>query len=284
MLPDVINSVSQAENSVLVAQYLDNLALEQLSEQTLSTYRRQLQRFAAYVGAVPFSVYIAKKYLADMRAQGSAQQSIELAYHALRPFMASLGMPFTLRFKRHCRLPPYHSVDQVKAILAAVQSNKDNFADIFRDRNTLIVYILAYTGIRRAELCGLRVRDYDSFHRTLRVVGKGDQERIVPVVNKVAVMIDSYITAHGLTGSTSLFSLRGNRVAALIRRFCTMAGVHDMHTHSFRHFCATQLVEAGIPIHQIKELLGHADISTTALYLDIAPGKLQQAVERLPDF
>ena len=72
-------------------------------------------------------------------------------------------------------------------------------------------------------------------------------------------------------------------VFCLDTQYARKVGINDLHPHAFRHFFATQLVEQGISLHIIKELLGHADISTTAVYLDILPKHLEAAVLALPD-
>ena len=277
----MLDTVAQAETSAIISAYIDQLKLEQLARSTLEKYAQNLRYFRDYVKDAPITEYIAKSYLAHLRDEGYSHRSVELYYHAIKPFLASLGIQLRIRFKKQRHLPQYHSLDQIRAIVAAVENRKDNWSKL-RQRDALIIYLLAYTGIRRAELLGLRVKDFDRVNTMIRVCGKGDKERVIPVVPKLAALLSEYVV--GLKSTDFVVPLTSNRLYVIVRKYATAAGVPDIHPHSFRHFFATQLNEQGVQLNIIRDLLGHADISTTAIYLDMNPKHLQSAVNMLPDF
>jgi len=221
----------------------------------------------------------AKGFLVYLRQEGFTSTTIRCYYHALKPFLAYLGIPLQVKFKRSRKLPSYHTPDQVKAILNAISFRNDNWNKL-KKRDTVIVLMFAYTGIRRGELLGLRVRDLNYHNRMLKVKGKGDKERTIPIADVLYEPLRKYTKR--LQPGDRLFPIQPRRLWAIVSRYANAAGVENFHPHSFRHYFATQLVEAGENLKTVQELLGHADISTTAIYLDIVPKHLTSAVSKLP--
>lgn len=275
------STINQASLTAQASDYIIDLSLSDHSPLTVSRYASCIRSFVAFLGASVPSEYTAKSYFASLRARGISSHSLSIYYHAISPFLAAQGIPFKLKFKRHRRLPSYTSASQVATLIQAITTRLDNWRHL-SPRDLAIIYTLAYTGIRRAELLSLSTRHIDLSAGFLRVIGKGDDERLLPICAHLHAVLSPYINS--LPNGTKVFPLSARRLCTLISRYAQAAGVPHLHPHSFRHFFATQLIEAGVPLHEIQHLLGHRDIATTAIYLDVVPSHLQVAVSKLPNF
>ena len=273
----VDTTILESSNRLLIAGYTTKLRLSDLSQSTISRYISCLRIFADFLITDPVNEYNARRFIAYLREKNYNQHSIQIYYFALKPFLAELGIDLKIRFKRRRRLPQYYSVDDVKQILAAVAARSDNWSAL-KQRDQLIIFTLAYTGLRRAELLFLKPGDVDLSNKVLRVIGKGDKERVIPISAALLPLLAAWLPSCKLR----VFPLSARRVNTLVANYAQASGCRHFHPHSFRHFFATQLCEHGVNLRIIQELLGHADISTTAIYLDVIPRHLQSAVDTLP--
>ena len=160
----------------------------------------------------------------------------------------------------------------------------------FRDRTMLEV--LYSTALRGGELCRLSLYDVDLPARMLRVLGKGNKERIVPVGKVAAGYLAEYVknvrpVLAGEVGGSAVFlsatgrALYTNDLHRLIKFYREKAHLPDnITTHSLRHTCATEMLKGGASIRHVQELLGHADIQTTQIYTHVVPTDLQKAHAR----
>ena len=156
----------------------------------------------------------------------------------------------------------------------------------FRDRAMLEV--LYSTALRGFELCNLEVYDLDIPERTLRVLGKGSKERVVPIGKAACGYLSEY-----MENVRPLFQmerklpyvfltvtgrrLRTRNLRKMIKTYCRRAGLPDrITTHSLRHTCATELLRGGADIRYVQELLGHSDIGTTQIYTRVLPDDLKK--------
>lgn len=274
---------NQVESIASHHAYFTELDLQDLHPSTVAKYKQCINSYISWLDERPVNIDTAKQFLAFLRQKGYSQQSIKHYYVAIRPFLAFLGIELKLKLRKQRRLPPYHSAAEVKAIFDATLNRTDNYAGKNQERDQLIILTLAYTGLRRAELLDLRVSDINFRSQLLYVrAGKGDKDRAIPLLPELSKRLASYINHHHLRPSDSVFSLSKRRLYDIIN-FCTKAaGVSNFSPHSFRHFFATQLVEQGVDIRSIQQLLGHSDIASTAVYLDLCPHHLQAAVKKLP--
>lgn len=153
--------------------------------------------------------------------------------------------------------------------------------DILAQRNRVILEVLYATGIRVSELVNLRVDQFRPDEGIVRVIGKGDKERIVPIGRPAQRVLKIYLEqARGklnITGKavTLLLSVRGRpltraRVWSIIKETALRAGVtKNVYPHMLRHSFASHLLEGGADLRVIQEMLGHADISTTQIYTHV---------------
>jgi integrase/recombinase XerC len=158
---------------------------------------------------------------------------------------------------------------------------------VLRDR--ALLEVLYGGGLRVAEACGLDLDQLSLEERTVRVVGKGNKERIVPLGRKAGEALTAWLAvrvalAHPRTrfvDPKALFlSTRGRRLNAravqlLVRRYgLAGAGRADLHPHALRHTCATHLLDGGADLRAIQEMLGHASLSTTQRYTHVSVAHL----------
>ena len=149
------------------------------------------------------------------------------------------------------------------------------------NRNRLIVRAYLYTGLRLSELAGLSWDAVDLDARTLRVVGKGNRERVIPLH---PLLCDELAT---IAGDGPLFkSRRGGRlspagVSEMFRKFVRGQLEVSCTAHQLRHTFATELRRRAVDLRAIQQLLGHANLNTTAIYTQVSPDDLTSAVDRL---
>jgi len=271
----------EASVIVLLSLYEKELLLKELSPVTTSKYRQQVKAFCDWLGQREASAELAKLFLAELRGTGYSNASIRSYYAAIRPFLKWLNVELILKLKKPKRLPRYHSKDELNRLIEAVANRTDSWAKNAQ-RDTLIVKVLAYTGVRRSELLSLKCQDITGGFLFVRG-GKGQKDRVIPLVKRIQPDIAGYITKNALRPADRLFPIGPNRLARMIRESAARAGLTGITPHQLRHYFATALIERGAEIRKVQELLGHEDISTTAVYLDVIPSHLKATVELLED-
>jgi integrase/recombinase XerC len=283
----------------------------------------ELQEFAQHLSAVAqASVHTQRAYLSDLRQLAAFLRERGIGLDAatrddLRDFLsARFGTdgPATLARKQasarafyeqrvragHLRdsparrlsapkkrrsLPNVVAVDDVFALLATPSART---ASGLRDRCAL--ELLYGSGLRISELVGLDLTDLLDGSTTLRVLGKGRKERILPLVGKAQQALAAYLARRSeLLGRSAqpalLLNRRGGRltarsVARHLARYALVCGARrHVHPHALRHSFATHLLDMGADLRGIQELLGHASLSTTQRYTHVTAERLQQIYE-----
>jgi len=294
----------------LIQTYLDHLTVERgMSRHTVAAYRRDLHRYADYLAELgisdPSQVSSAMigNYAARLRegiaapdgdgwieaplANASVARAV-IAVRSLHRFAAAEGLTAedparSVRPpKPPRRLPKALSLEQVQAMLAVPATDTEVGL-----RDAALLELLYGTGIRISEAVTLDVDEVDRLARTpadepapgLRVLGKGDKERIVPVGSYARKALDAYLVrgrpmlvASG-QGTPALFvNTRGDRLSrqsawAVLRSVAEKAGITaEVSPHTLRHSYATHLLDGGADIRVVQELLGHASVTTTQIY------------------
>ncbi|NAS24020.1 tyrosine-type recombinase/integrase [Herbidospora sp. NEAU-GS84] len=158
-------------------------------------------------------------------------------------------------------------------------------------RDQALLEVLYATGIRVGELCGLDVDDVDRERRTIRVLGKGGRERVVPLGMPALDAVDAWCVrgrpslVGGRSGAALFLGVRGGRIdQTAVRRVVHArlgaAGVPDMGPHGLRHTAATHLLEGGADLRSVQELLGHASLGTTQIYTHVSIERLRAAYQQ----
>jgi len=280
----------------LVPAFLRYLAAERgASAHTLRSYAADLAELRAFLrgarvpGLAAADARVLRGYLAWLHGRGLAKSSIARKLASVRScyrFLArrelvaanparQLASP---RLPR--RLPSVLPKDESKDLLDA--PSEDTLAG---RRDRALLELLYASGVRVAECCGLDLEDLDRRHGTVRVMGKGSKERVVPVGEIALEALDAYLDRRG-GGNGPLFrNARGTRLStrsvhSIVRRRARAAGLARRVTpHTLRHTFATHLLGEGADLRFIQELLGHSRLSTTQRYTHVSPEHLMKVYD-----
>ena len=288
-----------------ISRFMDYLSVERgLAKNTLDAYRRDLARYSAYLQAKGvadatdadeptvsgFVAFLAGSEYAEGRRYRPSSVARSLA--AVRMFHLFLlregeaeanPSEAVVRPKVPRTLPRPLSLEEVEAILRA--PGEANPAGI-RDR--AILETLYGAGLRISELVGLDVDEVDLDEGSVRVMGKGSKERLVPLGRFAVAALESYLTrarptmAGARSGAAVFLNQRGGRLTRqgatrVLKGAATGAGLTKRVTpHTLRHSFATHLLEGGADVRVVQELLGHASLATTQIYTLVTGERLRE--------
>lgn len=276
-----MTAANQISTKVALDLYLGQLQLEDITPATFALRQAQLRAFHHWLEDREPTAQLGQLFLAELRAKGYTRHTLRSYYYALKPYFAYLEIPFKVRLKREKRLPRYHSHEDIGRILELVSRREDNWSKL-KERDRLIFRTLALSGLRRSELLNLRCRDVKEGYLFV-YRGKGDKDRVAPIPRKLSLEILDYCRESGFGPSSRIFGIGKVWLDVLVTGYARRAGIDDLTPHGLRHYFATRLLELGADIRKVQELLDHADISTTAIYLDVIPAHLRQTVELLEE-
>jgi integrase/recombinase XerC len=276
------------------------------SENTLCAYGRDLASFAAFASEKASAaiadvrsvdLYLLRAWLGVLARTHSAS-SVARKIAAVRSWMRFLHRRGYVRAspaeelatpKVRRPLPTLVSVDSAREIVEAPASGTCRGA---RDR--AILEVLYGSGLRVSELCELDVSAVHLEAKAVRVRGKGDKERVVPLGTKCMAALASWLEVRGQmvnpkTGAqdpSALFlAVRGRRIGrravlSVVQRYgASGAGRADLHPHALRHTCATHMLDGGADLRVIQEVLGHAKLSTTQRYTHVSMEHLMRVYD-----
>jgi len=289
-----------------VDEFLNYLAAQKgLSRNTLESYARELNRLVNWLGKRSLDKVKRddlQTYLGVLRDCGLSARSTAHALVVIRNYFkflvgeefraddpaALIELPKLARF-----LPATLSETEVKKLLKAPEQEKMNQngkkkRNVFAVRDRAMFEALYASGLRVSELCGLTLNDLDLERGSLRVRGKGDKERIVPMGESAGMAIRSYLdeARPRLDKTRRAKRLFLNRLGGgltrqgvhyLLRRWAKRAGIHKrIYPHILRHSFASHLLAGGADLRHVQAMLGHADISTTELYTHVDKSRLRR--------
>lgn len=265
--------------------YWDYLRIErQVSSHTLANYQRQLNAILALLATQGIQQWqqitpsVVRFILAQGKKEGLKEKSLALRLSALRMFLNYLVQQGKLKAnpatgisapKQSKRLPKNIDGDQIQLLLA---NDSKEPIDI-RDR--AILELMYSSGLRLSELQGLDLSSINMRAREVRVLGKGNKERIVPFGRYASQALQQWLKVRLLFNpkDEALFvSQRGNRIShrAIQKRLETWGirqGLNShLNPHKLRHSFATHMLEASADLRAVQELLGHSNLSTTQIY------------------
>jgi integrase/recombinase XerD len=287
--PSLRECLSLAESSLYNLQqmtevfsaYRKHLDICDLEPKTKARYWEVVNSYRKWLNNRLPDATTAQEFLAYLREKGYRPRSVLLYYHALRLFLSFRGIQFKLKLRKPRELPPYHSREEIEALITQAEIGLHGQKPWHKERNKAMILTFCYTGVRKQELLNLRVSDIDFERRLLRVKqGKGRKDRMIPLAERLMEPLRSQCT--GKSAQDIVYAgLNPRSVYRVITRLARACGLQGIHPHTLRHYFATRLVEKGVNIRVIQELLGHADLSTTAIYLDVSPQHLKSAIDAL---
>jgi site-specific recombinase XerD len=261
--------------------YRQELLQRDIEPATRERYLQVGDAFKAWLAGREPTATLAQGFLADLRNRGYRQRSVILYYHVLRQLLTTRGESFKLRLRKPQDLPRWFDQGDTDGLLAQAKKGIRAQKPWQRQRNYALVLALRDAGLRRGEVVGLRVADVDFRRRTLRVTGKGAKDRVIPMTQRLLIAL--WELCSGKNATDPVFGLNGRSVYRIITRLAREAGLEGLHPHTLRHSFGTELVSRGAYIKAVAELVGHADITTTSVYLRTCPQHLRAAIELLDD-
>lgn len=284
--------------------FLDHLLNERnYSSKTVESYRRDVEKFFSFLreedlGMNEIDLVVIRNFLTIELNSGISKRSCKRRLSALKhfyeycykfgyvddnPFMY-MSSPKTER-----KFPKVLYKDQVVDILEENKKRKDPLT--LRDQ--VILEILYYTGVRASECVNLSIQDVNFYNRTIRVLGKGNKERLVPFTPDCKLTIERYLkecrpslaikkkeptSALILNNSGEKLTTRG--LEYILDKIEEKTGLYvGLHPHILRHSFATHLLENGADLRVIQELLGHEDLNATQIYTHVSEEAMKHTYE-----
>ena len=260
--------------------HIDTLGVSDISELTLAHIR---------------------SWLANQQIKGGARSTLSRRSVSIRIFTqwahkegylsrdvgSSLATP-----KGHHSLPEVLTVADVSLAMDALESRVGTEGGPLALRDLAILEVLYATGARVSEICGLDFTDVDYSRNTIRVLGKGNKERTIPMGGPAMRALETWIkdaralVATDKSGPAIFLGARGKRIdqrtvrTVVYEALSALEGVERMGPHSLRHSAATHLLEGGADLRTVQEILGHASLATTQIYTHVSTERLQKAFKQ----
>jgi integrase/recombinase XerC len=276
-----------------VQDYLKELERENASAHTIRSYAADLRQFVAYftppgseaAQTQSIDALAIREWLGWLYRERLSPVSTRRKLAAVRSFFRFLERRGAIELnaarlvqspKTPKTLPHVMNAEQVNGLLDQVSAGALERAH--PERDLAILELLYGCGVRVGELVGLSLADLDMQERWIRVRGKGRKERQVPFGSRAGAALERYLAVRGGASDQCAVFLnhRGGRltdqgVRGIVKLYAiALSGDASVHPHSFRHAFATHLLADGADLRAIQELLGHARLSTTQIYTQVA--------------
>ncbi len=284
-------------------QFLTHLEIERnLSDHTLRAYEGDLQQFLSFWQKLSKPDQkklgfrqIIERYLVSLFYKKISKNSIARKFSCFKSFerfLQTLGIKLNLQLKRprlDKKLPVYLSVDEIFYLLDKVKEKELPTRSPLRDK--AILELLYATGVRCSELVNIKLSDIDIANKTIRILGKGRKERIVLFGNKAKGRILVYMQQerpHPQNSNDALFlnyryqQLTSRSVQRIIEMFRSFLHI-DRHItpHKIRHSFATHLLNQGVDLRIVQELLGHKTLASTEKYTHVSLDNLARLCDEI---
>ncbi len=257
---------------------------KRFSEHTIKSYTTDLKQFTSFLSSEfqiideinEISFQIIRTWIASLLEKGINPRSVNRKISTLKTYFKFLiregelvenPMTKVVAPKSKKRLPVFIEEDQIASLLNEVQF-EEGFVG---QRNKLIIELFYVTGIRLSELINIKISDVDFNNQSIKVLGKRNKERIIPlssnVVNDLNIFIENNQKNKYLFTNLEGEKLYNKLVYRLVNKYIgEISSVNKKSPHILRHTFATHMLNNGADINAIKELLGHANLSATQVY------------------
>jgi len=242
-----------------------------------------------------------RSWLANQQVKGGARTTLSRRAVSVRLFTkwavknkylakdvaATLATP-----KGHRTLPEVLDIADAKTAMDSLATRASEEETPISLRDVAMVELLYATGARVAELCGLEMSDIDYDRQTIRVLGKGNKERTIPLGNPAIKALNVWLKEgrdsikNSLSGNAVFLGARGKRIdqrtvrTVVYNALQAIEGIERMGPHALRHSAATHLLEGGADLRTVQEILGHASLATTQIYTHVSTERLQKAFKQ----
>lgn len=269
------------------------------SPHTIEAYLRDLHEYADFItnghidrfDATTVATADVRIWLTSLSTCGRSAVTIKRKLQSLRAFFffclrrglikADPTAPIEMAIRRRelPRCVPETKMEQILQTGAQAPDADSEWA--LRDR--LIITLLYTTGIRRAELLALKDSDVNRARREIRVLGKGNKERTLPLAESICELLDAYLATRECSSACStLFRHRGRplsatRLAQIVRQQLAGSGTDRPTPHTLRHTFATTMLNHGAEINTVQAFLGHVSLETTQIYTHVTFADMKRA-------
>ncbi len=292
----------------LVEAFTRHLEVERsLSVHTIRAYLGDLESLLTHletIGVLDISqlelVHL-RSWLANQQIKGGARTTLSRRAVSVRLFTkwavknkylakdvaATLATP-----KGHRILPEVLEIADAKTAMDSLATRAAEEETPISLRDVAMVELLYATGARVAELCGLDLSDVDYDRQTIRVLGKGNKERTIPLGNPAMKALNAWIkdgrdlVKRAQSEDAVFLGARGKRIdqrtvrTVVYNALEAIEGIERMGPHALRHSAATHLLEGGADLRTVQEILGHASLATTQIYTHVSTERLQKAFKQ----
>jgi integrase/recombinase XerC len=278
-----------------------------LSTHTVRAYLGDLDSFVEHLAnngvteIADINLPLIRSWLATQQVRGGARTTLSRRAVSIRLFTkwatkrgymaadvgATLATP-----KPHRILPGVLTQGDAVTALDSMATRAAEFDTPTSIRDVAIVELLYATGARVSEVCGLDLEDLDFHRNTIRVLGKGNKERMIPMGAPAVKALNTYINlarrelANDKSARALFLGARGKRIdqravrTIVYEALSALEGVERMGPHSLRHSAATHLLEGGADLRTVQEILGHSSLATTQIYTHVSTDRLRQAFKQ----
>ena len=292
----------------IMSEYAHHLEKERnLSAHTIRAYLGDLESFVENLQIQKIDdisvVTIAhiRSWLATQQVKGGARTTLSRRAVSIRLFTkwaskkgylskdvgATLATP-----KGQRKLPEVLSIADATLAMDSLATRVAEEETPLSMRDCAILELLYATGARVSELCGLDLDDIDYQRNTIRVLGKGNKERTIPLGNPAMKAVEAWLknarneVATSASGRAVFLGSRGKRIdqrtvrTVVYEALSALEGIEKMGPHALRHTAATHLLEGGADLRTVQEILGHASLATTQIYTHVSTERLQKAFKQ----
>ena len=292
----------------LIEAFTRHLEVERsLSVHTIRAYIGDLESLVTHLESIgveeisQLELLHLRSWLANQQIKGGARTTLSRRAVSVRLFTkwavknkylakdvaATLATP-----KGHRTLPEVLEIGDAKIAMDSLATRAAEEETPISLRDVAMVEMLYASGARVAELCGLDLNDIDYDRQTIRVLGKGNKERTIPVGNPAIRALNTWLKdgRDSLRNSQSenavFLGARGKRIdqrtvrTVVYNALQAIEGIERMGPHALRHSAATHLLEGGADLRTVQEILGHASLATTQIYTHVSTERLQKAFKQ----
>ncbi len=242
-----------------------------------------------------------RSWLANQQIKGGARTSLSRRTTTIRLFtkwaakhkyLAKDVGSTLVTPKGHRTLPDVLEIEDAKIAMDSMATRAAEEETPLSLRDVAIVEMLYATGARVGELCGLDLNDVDYDRQTIKVLGKGNKERTIPLGNPAVRALTLWLKqgrdqiANANSGSAVFIGARGKRIdqravrTVVYEALSAIEGIERMGPHALRHSAATHLLEGGADLRTVQEILGHASLATTQIYTHVSTERLQKVFKQ----